>query len=32
MNWVLELGGIGLMAAGVIRRIRAAKADASVQV
>jgi hypothetical protein len=28
MNWVLELGGIGLMAAGVVRRIRAAKADA----
>jgi hypothetical protein len=24
MNWVLELGGIGLMAAGVIRRLRAA--------
>ncbi|HET6582851.1 MAG TPA: hypothetical protein VFG69_05375 [Nannocystaceae bacterium] len=27
MNWVLELAGIGLMAAGVIRRIRAAKAE-----
>lgn len=23
MNWVLELGGIGLMAAGVLRRLRA---------